>query len=217
MSNKIACVNMQKQQLRTRNVHTDSIIALFDDLPREDFVPDSFKSFAYSDMQIPLGHGQCMMTPVEEALLLQSLQLQGHEVVLEVGTGSGYLTAMLSRMCKKVISVDYFKEFTSFANQKLSRHQCDNVELLTGDASMGWLDLAPYDVIVFTGAMAGLTDLQKLQLMPGGKLFVLMGHAPVIQGQLHFLSHDGQWQNQLIFETCLPSLIDTLKSNHFVF
>lgn len=217
MNNKTARTNMIKQQLRTGNVLDERVLSLYDNVPRDEFLPSSLKSFAYSDMQIPLSHEQRMMTPLEEAQLLESLALQGHEVVLEIGTGTGFLTMLLSRLCKKVVSVDYFSDFTVNARRKLAEHQCSNVELFTGDASQGWLDNAPYDVIVFTGALEKLSDIQRLQLVPGGKLFAIVGKSPVMQGQLHSLNHDGQWDMQVIFETCLPSLIDHLKHNYFDF
>lgn len=217
MSNQIACVNMIKQQLRTGNVHTASIIALYENIPRAEFVPSKYQPFAYSDMHIPLAHDQCMMTPLEEALLLQSLELKGHETVLEIGTGTGFLTAMLSRLSKKVVSVDCHPEFTKNAQQALAAHGCTNVQLITGNASSGWLDLAPYDVIIFSGALRALTETQRLQLLPGGKLFAIIGTPPVMRAQLYTLDHEGQWATRLVFETCVPSLSDALKSNHFVF
>jgi protein-L-isoaspartate(D-aspartate) O-methyltransferase len=158
-----------------------------------------------------------MMTPLEEALVLQSLNLQGHEVVLEVGTGTGFLTGMLSRLCKKVISVDYFADFTTHAARKLAAHQCANVELFTGDASHGWMDAAPYDAIVFTGAIDKVDDTRRLQVAPGGKLFAILGNAPIMQGYLYTLGKDDQWSTQMIFETCLPPLIDKFRHNNFVF
>ena len=192
-------------------------MSLYDGVHRDEFMPSALRSFAYSDMQIPLAHGQCMMTPLEEALLLESLALQGHEVVLEIGTGTGFLTALLSRLCKKVISVDFYPDFTLNAGRKLADHQCSNVALFTGDAALGWLDLAPYDVIVFTGAINGLNDIQRLQLLPGGKLFAIVGKKPVMQGQLHSLDHHGKWDMNVIFETCLPPIIDAVKHNTFDF
>lgn len=217
MSNEVARVNMIKQQLRTGGVVSESVLTLFNTIHRDEFVPFSLKPFAYSDMQIPLPHGQRMMSPLEEALLLQSLALQGHETVLEVGTGTGFLTAMLSRMCKKVVSVDYYGELATMARRTLDRYQCTNVELVTGDASSGWLDKAPYDVMVFTGALDTLTKTQRLQILPGGKLFAVIGKAPVMQAQLHTFDHNGQWHEDFIFETSLPPLINALKPNPFAF
>ena len=217
MSIHNARINMIKQQLRTGNVLDERILSLYDSVPRDEFLPARLKSFGYSDMHIPLAHSQCMMTPLEEALLLQSLALQGHEVVLEIGTGTGFLTELLSHLCKKVVSVDYYADFTASARGKLAEHRRSNVELFTGDASQGWLDFAPYDVVVFTGAIERLTEIQRLQIVPGGKLFVIVGKEPVMQGQLHTLDHNGQWSESVIFETCLPSLVDQLKHTDFNF
>ena len=168
-------------------------------------------------MQIALPHDQRMLTPLEEGLLLQALALKGHEVVLEVGTGTGFLTALLSRLCKKVISIDYYADFTTSARRHLDEYKCNNVELLTGDASGGWLDKAPYDAIVITGAIESLSESQRLQLLPGGKLFAIIGKEPVMQGQLHSLDHNKLWQKEVLFETNIPPLINKIKVNDFVF
>jgi len=134
-----------------------------------------------------------------------------------VGTGTGFLTALLSRLCKKVISINYYADFTKYAGQKLAEHQCENVELITGNACQGWLDAAPYETMVFTGAIESLNETHRLQVLPGGKLFAILGKAPVMQAQLHTLDHDGNWTERLIFETNLPPLVDKLKQKDFVF
>lgn len=210
-------INMIKQQLRTGDVLKEEILSLYNEIAREDFVPPPYTSFAYSDMHIALPHEQCMMTPLEEALLLQSLNLRNSETVLEIGTGSGFLTALLSRLCKKVISIDYYANFSNSALEKLNKYRCTNVELITGDAFSGWLDKAPYDVIVFTGAIEALSEMHRLQLAPGGRLFAIVGNGPTMQAQLHELNHKDEWQTKLIFETQLPKLINKLKPNDFVF
>ena len=217
MNSQSILANMVKQQLRTGDVLNTVILGLYSEIARDEFVPDQFKPFAYSDMQIELAHQQRMLTPLEEAKILQALNLSGNETVLEVGTGTGFLTALLSRLTKKVISVDYHSDFTINAEKKLAKHQCTNVELITGDAFEGWLDKAPYDVIVFTGAIESLNDTYRLQLLPGGKMFVIIGKEPVMQGQLHTLDHKGNWQIDIIFETNIPPLINKLKPNEFIF
>lgn len=217
MNVQIEKQNMIKQQLRTGNVLNESILDLFDAIPRHEFVPSPFQPFAYSDTQIELGFGQRMMTPLEEALLLQSLELNGSETVLEIGTGSGFLTALLSRSCKKVISIDYFQELTKKAQEHLNHIDYQNVDLQTGDASQGVVDNAPYDVIIYTSAIDALTETQRLQLIPGGKLFAIIGKAPVMQGQLHQLNHQDEWSMKSIFETCLPPIIVPTKPNAFIF
>lgn len=217
MNVEVERINMITQQLRTGDVLNEQILTLFNEIPRHNFVPSHLQHFAYSDMQIELSHQQRMMTPLEEAMLLQALDLLGSETVLEVGTGSGFLTALLSRLSKKVISVDYFQDLTVNAANHLRQHECSNVELFTGDACHGWFDRAPYDVIVLTGAIEAITETHKLQVLPGGKLFAIVGKSPIMQGQLHRLSHDNTWSVEVIFETCLPPLIDHLKLTDFVF
>jgi protein-L-isoaspartate(D-aspartate) O-methyltransferase len=217
MNNNNARLNMVKQQLRTNDVLNESILNLYDVVPRHEFVPEQYAAFAYSDMQIPLGHGQHMLTPLEESIILQALALKGHETILEIGTGSGFFTALLSKLCKKVISIDYFAEFTLAAEKKLKAHHCDNVELITGDASRGWLEQAPYDVAVFTGACDTISQTQKLQIIPGGKLVSIEGQSPVMQARLYSLNHEEVWSESFLFETDTPPLIDHLKPKEFVF
>ncbi|KTC88446.1 protein-L-isoaspartate O-methyltransferase family protein [Legionella cincinnatiensis] len=217
MSYQSARINMVKQQLRTGDVLNESILDLYEVLLRHEFVPEQFTHFAYSDMQIPLNHDQRMLTPLEEGLILQALNLQGHEIVLEVGTGSGFFTALLSKLSKKVISVDYYADFTAQAEKKLKVHHCHNVELITGDASRGWLEKAPYDVVIFTGGLEKITETEKLQILPGGKLFTILGKSPVLQGKLYELDHNENWHESLLFETNIPLLIDKSKSKEFVF
>ena len=217
MTNHNAYLNMVKQQLRTGDVLDETILALFDQFPREEFVPPSMQQFAYSDMQIPLNHQQRMMTPLEEGRILQALMLQGTETVLEIGTGTGYLTALLSRLCKKVISVDYFQDFIDTARVKLEKHHCNNVELIASDACYGLLDKAPYDVIIMTGAVDAITDTLRLQILPGGKLFAITGKTPVMKCLLFTLDHEGNWTQKMLFDTCIPPLINKLKPKEFVF
>jgi protein-L-isoaspartate(D-aspartate) O-methyltransferase len=217
MDNSISHLNMIKQQLRTGHVIEEKILSLFSEFPRTHFVPENMQPFAYSDLQIPLAHEERMMTPLEEATILQQLELKGHETVLEIGTGTGYLTAMLSRLCQKVISIDCYPDFTAQARKNLNHFQCRNVELFTGDASAGWASLAPYDVIIFTGAIQSLKKIHELQVLPGGQLFAPIGEQPAIQGRLYQLSHEGQWQNKILFETTLPYLVNAESKNSFIF
>ncbi len=217
MSNLDAHINMIKQQLRTGDVLNETILNLFKTCPRDKFVPGNFSEFAYSDYPIPLAHGQRMMTPLEEGKLLEALDLKGHETVLEIGTGCGFLTALLSKLAKKVISIDIFPDFTEKAQHQLVSFSCDNVELFTGDGVQGWLDKAPYDIVVFTGSFEEITETHRLQVLPGGKLFAIVGKEPVMHAQLHKLDHDGIWYASELFETNIPPLINRLKAKEFVF
>lgn len=217
MNNHNARINMITQQLRTGNVLSEKILSLYDELPRDAFVPESLHKYAYSDLQLPLPHNECMMTPLEEATILQALALEGYENVLEIGTGSGFFTALLSRRCQHVTSIDYHADFTENARKKLTQYHCDNVTLHTGNAYHGWLDKAPFDVVIYTGALQAIDDMHRLQVLPGGKLFAIVGDTPCMQGQLHHLDHQERWHANLLFDTMLPQLINPSPPKAFTF
>ena len=197
---------MIKQQLETCSIRQNTLLALLRELAREDFVPSAYRDFSYSDMAIPLAHQQVMMTPLEEASLLQSVNVQANESVLEIGTGSAYLTALLAHQAQHVYTVDYFADFTRHAQQRLADYS--NISYFTGDGSRGWAAEAPYDVIILTGALADLPESIRLQILPGGRIFTLLGCAPIVQASVHTLMHDGLWRTQHIFQTSIPPLID---------
>lgn len=217
MNAPISCMNMIKQQLRTGTVTSSEILDLYISLERSAFVPQAYQEFAYSDLQIPLGFGERMMTPLEEGLILQALNLTGSETVLEIGTGSGFLTALLSRLAKKVVSVEYRPEFVHKAQQHFNALQLDNIELHEADGSHGFFEKAPYDVIVMGGGLTELTESLCLQLIPGGKLIALVGNTSVMETSLYQLNHEGQWSKEFLFNTELPLLIDKLRPKAFTF
>lgn len=202
-----AQANMIKQQLRTTAVLNGVVLSLFETLPRANFVPPAYQSFAYADLQIPYGNGERMMTPSEEGLLLQALQLKGHETVLEVGTGTGFLTALLSRLCQTVISIDINPHFIETAEKKLNHLKCSNVTLQVGNAYEGWFPLAPYDHIVFTGGLPKLDDSLFVQLKSNGKIFAVLGKKPALQGKCYTLQTNQSKQVEFIFNTDLPHLV----------
>ena len=208
---------MIKQQLRTGDVLDEVILDLYEEIPRSFFVPSEMRDFAYSDMQIPYAFGQKMMSPEQEGKLLQALNLKGYETVLEVGTGTGFFTALLSRLSKKVISIDFYKELIDAARPKLAHFKCDNVELITGDAFGGWVDQAPYDIVILNGGIEFITDLHRLQVLPGGKLTAIIGIEHAMKCVLFELDHQNHWTETPLFDTCLPPLINLSKVKEFVF
>lgn len=208
---------MLKQQLRAGDVLNERILALFDNISREAFVPEKLQPFAYSDCQLDLGHNERMMTPLEEGLILQALDLNGSETVLEVGTGSGFLTALLAKLAKNVVSIDYYADFIEAARKKLIQHDCDNVELLVGDGRQGLLERAPFDVIVMTGAIEHVDRSLAMQIVEGGKLVVIEGRSPVMVCRLLELDHKGQWHTTFLFDTNIPALINQQKLKEFIF
>lgn len=214
---EIARVNMIKQQLRTNDVLDDDLLRLIASIPREEFVPPEYRAFAFADMHIPIGHDQVMMTPVEESQLLVSMNIRPTDTVLEIGTGTGYLTSLLAKLAKRVITIDYYSDFTEAARRRLTALDIENVQFITGDACRGWLDLAPYDVIISTGGHKRLPSLFVPQLTPQGRMFAIVGQAPVMTGERCSLDANGHWQKSMVFETCLPLLIDRGDKGDFVF
>ncbi|OGV26635.1 MAG: protein-L-isoaspartate O-methyltransferase [Legionellales bacterium RIFCSPHIGHO2_12_FULL_37_14] len=214
---QVAQVNMIKQQLRTSSVTDENIIKLYERILREEFVPQQYANFAYSDMQIPLAHGQKMLTPAEEGQILQALQFTGSETVLEIGTGTGYFTALLSKLCKKVISVDIFPEFTQEAQKKLAKFRCSNVTFYTENAYYGLPQNAPYDCIIVSSAINKINDELFLQLNKGGKLIAVVGGDSIQQVQLHTITTRQLRVERFLFNTFLPQLVQPHNKNHFIF
>ena len=193
------------------------IIQLYETVPRDDYVPLAYKPFAFSDGQIPLGHQQFMLTPLEEAAILQAIDLQGNETVLEIGTGSGFFTSLLSHCAKQVISVDIIEEFTSRAQKTCTAHSRKNIEFICADAHDGWFHSAPYDVIIITGAIPRLTESLKLQVNLGGKIFAIVGAHPVMSGIVYQVDHQNHWSQRMIFETDTSFLMGSHQQQRFVF
>lgn len=209
--------NMVKQQLRTGNVLNNTILNLYQALPRDNFVPRIYKQFAYSDYKIPLKHQQKMLTPLEEATILQALALKGDETVLEIGTGCGYLTALLAQCAAHVTSIDYYEEITQQAQENLNKFNIENVSLHTGDAHRGWMEEAPFDVIVITGAIKQLDDIFKPQIMKTGKIFAITGTQPALRGSIFTLDSNEQWVEKILFDTCVEPLISNKTHATFDF
>src|SRR3569623_485634 len=180
---------MIEQQIRPWDVLDQRVLELIAALPREDFVPAGYLSLAYADINIPLEHGQTMMAPKVEARMVQALELKPRDTVLEIGTGSGYVTALLGKSCKHVYSVDIYADFVHRAAHKLTGHGITNVTLENGDAANGWGAHQPYDAIAVTGSLPILPEQLRRQLKVGGRLFVVTGderaaHHPSERGWL---------------------------------
>lgn len=200
--------NMIEQQIRTWEVLDQGVLDLLTQVPREEFVPPAFRKLAFADMNVPLAHGQVMMQPKLEARLVQSLDLQPQDMVLEIGTGSGYLTALLAKRARHVYSVDLYADFSAEARPKLSTHGIGNVTLETGDAAQGWAQHGPYDAIAVTGSLPLFSEAFQRQLKTGGRLFMIVGGSPAMEALLITRLGKEQWLRESLFETDIPALIN---------
>jgi len=209
--------NMVEQQIRTWNVLDQHILNLLLEMRREDFVPAAYRNLAFIDMEIPLGHGEVMLTPKLEGRIIQELAIKKTDKVLEVGTGSGYLTALLAREAHHVYSVEIVPEFKALATEKLQAHGIHNVTLEEGDAAHGWDRHGPYDVIVLTGSVPVLPDSFTANLNPGGRLFAVVGDAPAMEGKLLTCLGKGVCRVADLFETSVPPLRNALQPQRFTF
>jgi protein-L-isoaspartate(D-aspartate) O-methyltransferase len=208
--------NMVEQQIRTWEVLDQDVLDLLYLVPREQFVPAEHRALAFSDLEIPLGQGERMWQPKLEARVLQELNVRKSDRVLEVGTGSGYLTALLAHRCAQICSVEINPALAGFGRGNLERHGADNVLLETGDAARGWAKHAPYDVIVLTGSTPVLPRALLEQLAPGGRLFAVVGEAPAMAARLVLATEAGHRATDL-FETVIRPLANAERSSRFKF
>jgi protein-L-isoaspartate(D-aspartate) O-methyltransferase len=209
--------NMVEQQIRPWEVLDQRVLDLLLELKREEFVAPQYRSLAFVDMEIPIGHREKMLAPKMEARMAQELVLTPKDRVLEVGTGSGYMTALLARLGGQVYSVDIIPELTQSAAGKLAAHGISNATLETGDAARGWDRHAPYDAIVLTGSVPVLPEAFQLSLAPGGRLLVIVGEPPVMQARLITCAASGAWSTIGLFETCIAPLRNALQPERFAF
>jgi protein-L-isoaspartate(D-aspartate) O-methyltransferase len=212
-----ARANMVEQQIRPWEVLDQAVLDLLYAVPREDFVPPAYRTLAFADLEIPIGEGEKMMAPKIEARIVQELAPRKTERVLEVGTGSGYLTALLAHRSAHVHSVELRPALAAFGRDNLARHGADNVTLESGDAARGWPTRAPYDVIVLTGSTPVLPRTLLEQLAPGGRLFAVVGEDPVMVARLTTCSAPGAFRSVELFDTLLAPLANAEQPPRFRF
>ncbi|TFH11248.1 MAG: protein-L-isoaspartate O-methyltransferase [Nitrosomonadales bacterium] len=209
--------NMVEQQIRPWDVLDPEVLKLLFELRREEFVPTAYRSLAFVDMEIPLGHGEVMLAPKMEARILQELQVGKTDRVLEIGSGSGYLTSLLAKKGGHVYSIEIVPELKMMAEKNLQAHGVANVTLEVGDASHGWSEYGPYDVIVLTGSTPILPEEFQNSLIAGGRLFVVEGDEPVMRAVLITCVKEGTYRRVGLFETCIPPLRNVQQTEQFVF
>jgi len=208
---------MIEQQIRTWDVLDQNVLDLFEKIPREDFVPEDYRRLAYADIAIPIGHDQVMMHPKVEARMIQALTIDSTDCVLEVGTGSGYVTALLAAASRHVHSVEIFPELQQQARDHLTIYDITNVTLEEGDGARGWDRHGLYDVIAVTGSLPDLPESFLTSLNRGGRLFAVVGEAPVMEAILVTRVGDHKFSRETLFETDMPPLVNAPVRTEFIF
>ncbi|MGB8339131.1 MAG: protein-L-isoaspartate O-methyltransferase [Burkholderiales bacterium] len=208
--------NMVEQQIRTWEVLDQKVLDLLFAVPREKYVPTAWRDMAFTDMEIPLGHGEAMLQPKLEARMVQELAIKKTDKILEVGSGSGYMTALLATCGAFVHSVEMIPELHAMAKHNLSTNNISNVQLEIGDAALGWKTHSPYDVIVLTGSTPILAPEFLQQLKTDGRLFAVVGDAPVMKGMLYTAIANAHSKMEL-FETSIKPLTNAPQPERFKF
>ena len=208
--------NMVEQQIRTWEVLDPQVLDLLFTVKREDFVPAAHRALAFADLELPLGDGQAMWTPKMEARVLQALTLKPGEDILEIGTGSGYFTALLAARGASVTSVEIDPRRAAEARARLARHGMTGASVEVGDGARGY-GSATYNVIVLTGSTPILPEAFAARLAPGGRLFAVVGEAPVMKARLVRWTAPGTPVPTDLFETVVPKLINAPEPARFTF
>jgi protein-L-isoaspartate(D-aspartate) O-methyltransferase len=209
--------NMVEQQIRTWEVLDPQVLDLLFQVKREAFVPPEHAGLAFADLEIPLGHGEAMLQPKVEARIVQELELKPTENVYEVGTGCGYLTALLASRARHVTSAEILPDLQERAAANLRTAAIRNVTLLQGDSARAPLAESAFDVIVLGGSTPILPQTFLDRLAPGGRLFAVVGDAPVMKAVLVRQPSAGAFQHFEIFETLLKPLANAAQPPRFRF
>lgn len=209
--------NMIAQQIRPWEVIDERVLSVFETVPREHFVNPDYIGLAFADIAAPIGAGQQMMKPMQEARMLQALDVQPGESVLEIGTGSGFVTACLARLGGIVTSYEIHPELSETAAARLGAMQVKDVELVAGDGLHASLAPASFQVIAVTGSLPCYPDYLEKLLAPGGRMFIVIGEEPAMTAMLVSRNASGEIWKEKLFETVLPALENAPQPDHFVF
>ena len=209
--------NMIEQQIRPWDVLDTGVLSLLAVVRREDFVPPTCKALAFMDTEIPLAGGQSMLAPRVEARLLQELKVARHEKVLEVGTGSGFMAALLGHKAQQVISLETNADLAAIATTNLQRAGVMNVNVLNQDGAEGLPSEAPFDVILLSGSVAEVPAALLAQLKIGGRLAAIVGTLPMMRAQLLTRVGETDYRSSNLFDTVAPRLLGFAQRNAFAF
>ena len=206
---------MVEQQVRPWDVLNPRVLDVISEIPREAFTPNEYKNLAYVDTRIPLGTFEdtpcAMANPNIDGRILQELDIQDDDLILEIGTGSGYLTACMAKLGRHVDTVDINEDLTAMAEKNLHALHIDNVNLSTGDASRSWNQKRNYDVIAITAAMQSIPDSYKKLLKIGGRMFIVTGEAPAMTAYRVTRTDKNKWSTEELFETSIEPMIQPVK------
>ena len=219
MNTELARFNMIEQQIRPWNVLDPEVLKLLSVVKREDFVPADKRDLAFADLEIPLGAvpGQTMLAPKIEARMLQELGLKATDTVLEIGTGSGYMAALLAAKAEFVYTVEIDPALVELARQNLAKAGVANVCVDIGDAAQGWSLYAPYDAIVVSASTPVLPDALRRQRKSGGRLVAIVGELPAMQVLLVTRTDENAFNSDVVFETVAAPLVNATQRDKFVF
>ena len=217
MNTEQARFNMIEQQIRPWEVLDPGVLSLLSVVRREEYVPEAQRDLAFADVELPLGHGQTMLAPRVEARILQDLAIKNTDKVLEIGTGSGYMAALIAAKAEFVYSVEIVPELVEFARANLKRAGVANVSVDLGDGACGWPLYAPYDVIVLSGSTPVLPEAIQQQLRVGGRLVAIVGEAPAMQVKLITRTGEDAYTSLTVFETVAAPLVNAQARPAFVF
>jgi len=206
MSIEQARYNMIEQQIRPWEVLDQGVLSLLAVVKREDFVPPACRALAFFDTEVPLPEGQAMLAPKVEARLLQALHVARHERVLEIGTGSGHMAALLAHRAQHVTSLEIRPTLAALATANLRHAGIANASVIATDGSRGLPAEAPFDVIVLSGSVAEVPQALLDQLKPGGRLVAVVGDQPVMRATLVTRVAATQFKSDVLFDTVAPRL-----------
>jgi protein-L-isoaspartate(D-aspartate) O-methyltransferase len=207
--------NMIENQVRPWEVLDPRVLDVLSAVRREDFVPARYRNLAFADTALPIGHGEVMMKPIVEGRALQALGLASDDRVLEIGTGSGFLTACLARLAASVSSVEVHADFAETARTRIAASGAQNVRIEVADAVRGFNATEPFDAVVVTGAVFSLPDRFRSWVAPRGRLFAIVGESPAMQAILYTRADDTHWREESLFETDIPYLMHAAPPRRF--
>lgn len=212
-----ARLNMIEQQVRPWDVFDDRVLEAMASTPRERFVSEQYCNLAFSDLELPIGNNETMLAPKIEGRILQALNIQPNESILEIGTGSGYLTACMAKLGKHVDTIDIHSDASNAARQLLTGLSIENVKFMTGDAFSEIDSHQHYDIVVMTGSLPMEHPMFRDMLNIGGRLFMVTGEDPLMDAQLITRTGENEWECEHLFTTSLPELHGCQRREAFRF